>query len=175
MGRKRLSWDQLFMKIAETLAERSSCVLHQVGCVFVDGLNRIITVGYNGSPRGDVNCTDVACAKLTPDPETGSPGRCRGAHSEINAIINCTHPERLRGSTLYITTAPCYDCMKALVQVGVEDIIYRDEYVRVVDADTTEREDESMDLARRMGIAMYRYDAQRDERVPVGLDGGERV
>ena len=123
MGRKRLSWDQLFMKIAETLGERASCVHHQIGCVFVDALHRIITVGYNGPPRGDVNCTDVGCAKLALDPGTGAPGRCRGAHSEINAIINCTHPERLRGSTLYVTTAPCHDCMKALVQVGVDLVV----------------------------------------------------
>ena len=46
----RLSWDELFMKIAATLGERTSCVQLQVGCVFVDELHRIVTVGYNGPP-----------------------------------------------------------------------------------------------------------------------------
>lgn len=149
----RLSWDQMFMRIAETLGERTSCVNHQVGCLFADDLRRIVTVGYNGSPRGDVNCCDVGCAKLAP----GRKVRCRGAHAEFNAIINCIQPERLRGTTLYTTVFPCYDCMKALAQAGIKAIVYRDEYLRVVDAESTEREKEALELARRLGIGVRRY------------------
>ncbi len=158
MIRTRLSWDQLFMRIAETLGDRTSCIQHQVGCVFVDDLQRIVSVGYNGPPRGDVNCLEVGCAKVE-SPKTGKPGRCRGAHSEINAIINCIQPERLRGSTLYITTFPCHACMKALVQAGIKGIIYRDEYLRVVDGERREREPEALELAQRMGIVVERYDS----------------
>lgn len=161
MKKKRLSWNQLFMKMAETLGERTSCVDLQIGCVFVDDLHRIVTVGYNGSARADLNCNEVGCAKLTANPDTGKPGRCRGAHSEINAIINCIQPERLRGSTLYITVFPCYSCMKALVQAGVRRIIYRDDYLRLVDATTREREDEALDLAYKMGIELCRYTPQQ--------------
>jgi dCMP deaminase len=145
------------MKMAATLGERTSCVQLQVGCVFVDGLHRIITVGYNGPPRGDVNCCEVGCAKLDGDPETGKPGRCRGAHAEINGIINCIQPERLRGSTLYVTVFPCHACMKALVQAGVRGIVYRNEYVRVVDGERREREPEALELAERMGIEVRRW------------------
>ena len=155
--RTRLSWDELFMKIAATLGERTSCVQLQVGCVFVDELHRIVTVGYNGPPRGDVNCCEVGCAKIVTDPKTEKPGRCRGAHAESNGIINCIQPERLRGSTLYVTVFPCHACMKALVQAGVCEIVYRDEYVRVVDGKRREREPEALELAERMGIGVRRW------------------
>ncbi len=95
MPGSRPTWDQTFMRIAETLGARSSCLHYHIGCVFVDELHRIVTVGYNGAPRGDVNCHEVGCAKDAPA------GRCRGAHDVINAIINCIQPERLRGGTLY--------------------------------------------------------------------------
>ena len=96
---------------------------------------------------------------MVSDPETGKPGRCRGAHAEINGIINCTHPERLRGSTLYVTVFPCHACMKALVQAGVREIVYRDEYLRVVDGQQREREPEALGLAERMGLRVRRWDA----------------
>ena len=157
MQRRRLSWDELFMKMAETLGERTSCVVLQVGCVFVDDMKRIVSVGYNGAPRGEVNCDAVGCAKQQCDPQSGKPGKCRGMHAEINAMINCIQPERLRGTTIYTTVFPCYNCMKALVQAGVQVIVYRDEYLRVVDAETREPEDEAKELAVRQGIKLQQY------------------
>ncbi len=153
------------MQIAEVLGERSSCLHHQIGCVFVDDLHRIITVGYNGSSRGDANCNEVGCAKLDGDPKTGALLRCRGAHSEINAILNCLQPERLRGCTLYITTFPCYDCMKALAQAGVAAIVYRDDYLRLAADGKREREEEAGELASRMGILVRRYKPESPKRV----------
>jgi dCMP deaminase len=93
------------------------------------------------------------------DPATDKPGRCRGAHAEINGIINCIQPERLRGSTLYVTVFPCHACMKALVQAGVREIVYRDEYLRVIDGQQREREPEALELAERMGIGVRRLEA----------------
>jgi dCMP deaminase len=159
MFQSRLSWDAMLMQIADVLGPRSSCLHHHIGCVFVDELHRIITVGYNGSSRGDVNCNEVGCAKLDGDPQSGVLRRCRGAHSEINAILNCLQPERLRGCTLYITTFPCYACMKALVQAGIAAIVYRDEYLRLDSGGQREREDEAEELATRMGIQVRKYEA----------------
>jgi dCMP deaminase len=155
--RKRLSWDELFMQMAEVLGQRSSCIDLQIGCVFVDDLHRVVTVGYNGSPRGDVNCNEVGCAKAAGERATGAPGRCRGAHSEINAMLNCLHPERLRGCTMYITTFPCHSCMKALIQAGVKEIVYRDEYLRLAAGGIREREDEAGELAVRMGVVIRKH------------------
>ncbi len=168
MYRKRLSWDETFMKITEVLAQRTSCINHQIGCVFVDDMHRIITVGYNGAIRGDLNCNEVGCAKVHGDPAGGPLKRCRGAHSEMNAIINCMQPERLRGTTLYITTFPCYDCMKALVQAGVKKIIYKHEYRRVVSANEKESEDEAWELARKMNIEIIKYSPDAGESGDTG-------
>jgi dCMP deaminase len=162
MYRKRISWDELFIKIADALAERTSCINHQIGSVFVDDRHRIISLGYNGPVSGDVNCSEVGCAKV--HGVDGKLQRCRGAHSEINAISNCIQPERLRNSTLYITIFPCYDCMKALAQLGVKTIIFKEEYRRVVDATKKESEDEAWDLARKMGITVYKYDSENGRR-----------
>jgi dCMP deaminase len=164
MSAKRLSWDQMFMRIAETLGDRTSCINHKAGCVFVDELHRVITVGYNGSPRGDINCCDAGCAKLTNDPATGRPGKCRGTHAEINAILSCVQPERLREAILYTTLSPCHACMKALVQAGVRAVIFRDEYLRVIDHDTREKEDDAIRTAQRMNVTLYRYDPSTDTR-----------
>ena len=128
---------------------------YHIGCVFVDDLHRLVTVGYNGAPRGDVNCDEAGCAK-----EAG--GRCRGAHDVINAILNCIQPERLRGTTLYTTTFPCYDCMKALAQAGVKEIVYRDEYLRRVTSEVRAPEPEAAELAKRKGIEMRRCEARGD-------------
>ena len=174
MKRTRLSWDQLFMGMAAMLGQRTSCLHYQIGCVFVDDLHRIVTVGYNGSPRGDVNCLEIGCAKLEVNPATGRAGRCRGAHSEINAIINCVHPERLRGSTLYVTHSPCHACMKALVQTGVRTILYQDEYLRLAPSGEQEREDDAWELAERMGLGVYRHRPDTDTRVAVTPGGGDQ-
>jgi dCMP deaminase len=157
MLRSRLSWDELFMQMAEVLGQRSSCIHHQIGCVFVDDLHRVVTIGYNGSPRGDANCNEAGCAKTEGERITGILGRCRGAHSEINAMLNCLQLERLRGCTLYITTFPCHSCMKALVQAGVTAVVFRDEYLRLTAGGIREREDESGELATRMGIMVRKY------------------
>jgi len=163
----RLSWDQLFMKVAETVSERTSCLYHHLGVVLVDDMHRIVSVGYNGPIRGEVNCSEVGCAKIHGDPETGMLKRCRGAHGEINAIINCIQPERLRGSTLYITEFPCFDCMKAMIQVGVKEIVFKNIYRRVVSAEKKELETEAWELALKMNISLYHYDTEKDERIPI--------
>ena len=62
------------------------CIL--LWSVFVDNNKRIISIGYNGPTEGDHHCIDVGCAKVDGDPKTGILRRCRGAHAEINGIIN---------------------------------------------------------------------------------------
>ncbi len=87
---KRLSWDEFFMRIAMTTSERTACIFHKIASVFVDEDHRIISIGYNGPSVGDYHCNEVGCAKVHGDPITGEIKRCRGAHSEVNAIINAS-------------------------------------------------------------------------------------
>lgn len=174
-NRKRLSWDEFFMQMATAVSERTACLFHKVGSVFVDDNHRIISLGYNGSSTGDYNCNEVGCAKVHGDPITGEIRRCRGAHGEINAIINSGNTGRLRDSTLYITLFPCYDCMKALNNAGVKRIVYYEEYLRIIDGSDgkkKESEPEAWELARKRGIIVDKYQGQngenQTENSPVG-------
>ena len=157
---ERIGWDDLFMKMALTISERTACLFHKVGSVFVDNRNRIISLGYNGPVSGDYNCNEVGCAKVHGDPITGEIRRCRGLHSEINGILNSGDPSRLRGSTLYITLFPCYDCMKAIVNAGITRIVYYDEYLRILDGSDGKKsvaEPEARELAGKKGIKVEKY------------------
>lgn len=163
-GKERMSWDEFFMQMAYTVSERTACVFHRAGSVFVDQNHRIISLGYNGPSTGDYNCNEVGCAKVHGDPVTGEIRRCRGVHGEINAIINSGDTRRLRDSTLYITLFPCYDCMKALNNVGVRRIVYGEEYLRILDGSNGQKkqaEPESRELAQKRGIILEKYQPKK--------------
>lgn len=162
---KRISWDDFFMEIAYTTAKRVACIYHKVASVFVDENKRIVSIGYNGPVSGDYNCNEVGCAKVHGDPVTGELRRCRGAHSEVNAIINSGDTTRLRGATLYITTFPCNDCMKALVNLGIKRIVYGEEYLRIADGSDGKKtipESEARESAIRSGIELEKYDKKEE-------------
>ncbi|MGA2667048.1 MAG: dCMP deaminase family protein [Patescibacteria group bacterium] len=156
----RTSWDEFFMKIALTATERVACLFHKVASVFVDENHKIISIGYNGPSVGDYHCNEVGCAKVHGDPITGEIKRCRGVHSEMNAIINAGDTSKLKGATLYITVFPCYDCMKALNNLGIKRIVYLDDYLRVLDgSDGTKKkaEPEARELAIKRGIICEQF------------------
>lgn len=152
------------MALALILARRTSCRHHKIASIFVDEDNRIVATGYNGPTRGDVHCNEVGCAKINGDPKTGELRRCRGAHSEINGIMNAGNPMRIKNSTLYITSTPCYDCMKALNNVGVKRIVYLKEYMRIKAGNKgTENENgEVRDLCKRRGIKIEKFKGKLD-------------
>lgn len=154
----RLSWDKLFMDIAYNAAERTSCKFHRTGAVFVDKNHRVISIGYNGPTEGDDHCIEVGCAKVDGDPITKKLKRCRGAHAEINGIINTADPSRLRGATLYTVLFPCYDCMKALNNAGIKEIIYAEVYERIkTGGEGKEEEDEAWELAKKRKMIIRKY------------------
>ncbi len=156
---ERLSWDETFMNLALLVAKRAACKFIETGVVFVDQNKRIISLGYNGPTEGDYHCIDVGCAKVDGDPETGELKRSRGAHAEINGIINAQDTQRLRGATLYTVVFPCYDCMKALNNAGIKEIIYFEEYERIKSGGKeTEKEDEAKELADRRGIKLKKFE-----------------
>jgi dCMP deaminase len=156
---KRLSWDEFFMNIAILAAERTACKFVRAGAVYVDQHHRVISVGYNGPSEGDYHCIDVGCAKVDGEPETKKLKRCRGAHAEMNGIANAVDTTRLRGATLYAATFPCYDCMKALNNVGIKEIVYLKEYKRIqTGGEKKEEENEAWELAKRRGIAIRKFE-----------------
>lgn len=119
--KNQVPWTEYFLKIAEVVAIRSTCPVRQVGAVFVGATNSILSLGYNGSPRGTEHC-GIEC-------ESRSHGEnsdvCKAVHAEANAIYNAaSNGVSLQGSTLYCTLSPCMNCAKALIQVGVTKVVF---------------------------------------------------
>lgn len=157
--KERLGWDETLMNLAILASKRTACKFHETGAVFVDKNKRIVSMGYNGPTAGDYHCVDVGCAKVDGDPKTGKLKRCRGAHAEINGIINTQDSKRLRDATLYSVLFPCYDCMKALNNVGIKEIVYYKGYERIqTGGEKFEEEEESLELAKKRNMIIRKYE-----------------
>ena len=110
------------MKITEMVASRSTCDRALVGCVLVNRDHRIVSTGYNGSVSGNPHCDDVG--------HTMRDGHCIATiHAEMNAILYCAKEGiPTKGTICYVTHFPCLNCTKALIQAGISEIIYKDDY-----------------------------------------------
>lgn len=117
----RESWNRYFMTLATTVAARSTCERATVGALLVLD-HRIIATGYNGSIAGDPHCDDAG--HLMRD------GHCiRTLHAEMNAILQCAeNGVSTRGAAVYVTFFPCLNCTKALIQVGIKQVYFGDDY-----------------------------------------------
>jgi|LSQX01.2.fsa_nt_gb dCMP deaminase len=115
--KKRVSWDQYFMQITESVATRSTCDRANVGAIIVKN-NYILGHGYNGAPKGVLHCDDIG--------HTLHNNHCIGViHAEVNAIIQATSIYDIEGATLYCTHTPCMDCCKIILNVGIKKVIYK--------------------------------------------------
>jgi len=125
----RPSWDSYFMKIAEDVSTRSTCIRRQVGAVLVKN-KRILTTGYNGVPSGISHCNEKNCLRTKLNIPSGERAElCRGLHAEQNAIIQAAyHGISVRDARIYITHKPCSICTKMLINSGIKDFIYRNPY-----------------------------------------------
>ena len=117
----RVSWDTYFMDIASLVSVRATCERLKVGSVVVKE-NKVISTGYNGSPLGEEHCIDVGCLM--------DKGSCiRTIHSELNAIMNSVkNGVDIVGSVIYVTHFPCYNCAKHIVQAGIKEVVYKEDY-----------------------------------------------
>lgn len=116
-----ISWDEYFMGIALLSANRSKDPNTQVGACIVSQDNRILSIGYNGAPRGlhdDIMKWDREGGVI----DTKYAYVC---HGELNAILN--YRGNLEGSKIYVALFPCNECAKAIIQAGIKEIIYKDD------------------------------------------------
>ncbi len=125
----RPSWDSYFMEIAQVVASRSTCLRRQVGAVMVKD-RRLLTTGYNGSPRGLVHCRETGCLREEKGVPSGERHElCRGLHAEQNAIIQAAiYGVSIKGATLYCTHFPCSLCAKMLINVGIDHLVVYSDY-----------------------------------------------
>ena len=117
----RMSWDDYFMYQALLLSQRATCERLKVGAVLVRE-NRMIAGGYNGSVAGDDHCIDEGCFVQG--------GHCvRTIHAEANALLQCAKfGITTENTTVYVTHFPCLQCTKQLLQAGVKEICYLNNY-----------------------------------------------
>ncbi|CZR60766.1 probable dCMP deaminase [Phialocephala subalpina] len=126
--RLRPSWDQYFMQLASLAAQRSNCMKRRVGCVLVRE-KRVISTGYNGTPRGLKNCGEGGCPRCNEGQGSGvGLGTCLCLHAEENALLEAGR-ERIRGGAiLYCDTCPCLTCSIKITQVGISEVVYSQGY-----------------------------------------------
>ena len=121
--------DREYMNKAYEQAEKSSCSRNKVGCVFV--LNdEVIAQGYNNVTGGVRDCRELGCLRDEMKIPHGERREvCRAICAEQLAITEAArNGVELDGSTVYVTTHPCYICSKMLASAGVIEIVYDNDY-----------------------------------------------
>lgn len=99
---KRISKDKYCLEIAKAVSKRSTCLKRRYGCVIVKN-DEIIATGYNGSPRGELNCCDIyeSCPRKSVEHNSGNYGDCKSVHAEQNAMLSASRKDMI-GATLYL-------------------------------------------------------------------------
>ena len=139
----RPTWDQIWISFAKTISERSYDPRNKVGAVIVTEDNtQVLSIGYNGGWAGGPN-----------EVESLEPGKSGMIHAEINALIkmNYSHHKRKK---LYVTLSPCRGCAKAIINGGINRVIYLDDY----------RDLSGVELLRESGIRVRKFDEYANER-----------
>ena len=154
----RVSKENYYLDIAQTGAERSTCLRKKYGAIIVRN-DVIVSTGYNGAPRGRKNCSDLGyCMRDKLNIPRGERYEmCRSVHSEANAIIAAPR-EQMLGATLYMTcvdpvdgslvagTTSCMMCKRLIINAGISKVIVRDtkDDFRVIDVESWIDDDDSL-------------------------------
>ena len=161
MGSKRkdyISWDEYFMGVAILSGKRSKDPNTQVGACIVSQDNKILSMGYNGFPKG---CEDDEF----PWERDGDANETKYpfvTHAELNAILNYRGGS-LEGAKIYVALFPCNECAKAIIQSGMKEVIYmQDKYAG---SDTTKASKKMFDMA---GVK-YRQFVPKGQTIEVDL------
>lgn len=129
MGASRPSWDEYFMRIARIVAMRSNCMKRKVAAVIVKD-RRIISTGYNGTPRNVPNCNEGGCPRCNSLADSGARlDECLCSHAEENAIVQAAyHGISVKGASLYSTCSPCVMCTKMIINAGIRRVVFNLSY-----------------------------------------------
>lgn len=125
----RPGWDEYFMSLAKVAAMRSNCVKRKVAAVIIRD-KRIVSTGYNGTPRGTKNCYEGGCPRCNNLADSGTQlEECLCSHGEENAITQAAyHGVSVKDGTLYSTFAPCLMCTKMIINAGIREVVYNLDY-----------------------------------------------
>lgn len=137
----RIPLYEVYMRMAEELAKRSTCARLQVGTVITDAmLENVVAIGYNGNAKGLPNKCDSSV-----------PGNCGCIHSEVNALVKA--PGGMRDKVVFVTDSPCVMCGKLMINSGVTHVFYRRPY----------RDPTGLELLSAAGVTPVHYDRWANE------------
>lgn len=146
-----ISWDEYFMGVADLSGKRSKDPSTQVGACIVSDDNKILSMGYNGFPKG-CSDDDFPWGKSAQDDDPYNAKYLYVTHSELNAILNYRGGS-LEGSKLYVTLFPCNECAKAIIQSGIKTVIYKcDKYCDSPSVRASKR------MLNAAGVRYYKYE-----------------
>ncbi|MDR1129480.1 MAG: dCMP deaminase family protein [Prevotellaceae bacterium] len=135
---KQLQFDRRYLEMARVWAKNSYCVRRQVGAILVKD-RMIISDGYNGTPSGFENVCEDESGATKP----------YVLHAEANAITKVARSNNSsEGATLYVSTSPCIECAKLIIQAGIKRVVFYDRY----------RIEDGLDLLRRANIELCYLD-----------------
>ncbi len=157
----------IFAQQAIVISKRSTCLFYEVGAViFNDSI--LLSSGYNGAARGDVDPRSAGCARVVDGKIQEGKGLCRGAHAELNAVNNLSAGTMgLHDLQMMVTLHPCNGCAKQIVNKGIKKVYYIWEYGR---------EPSVSEYLERLGVVVEKYSStflkrwiDRNGYDPVGL------
>jgi len=132
----RPKWDEIWMSFAHNISRRSCDNRHKVGAIVVTGDNtQVLSVGYNGNYTGGPNIV-----------ESDIPGESGMIHAEINSLLKMDY-NNPKIKNMYVTLSPCRMCAKAIVNAGIDAIIYDEEY----------RDSSGIDILRDAGVKVKKW------------------
>ena len=134
---QRMSKDKYYLNIADAVLDRSTCLRRKYGAIIVKN-DEILSTGYNGAPRGRVNCSELGyCNREQLNIPSGQRYElCRSVHAEANAIISASRRDMV-GSTLYLVgrdartgallgdATSCAMCRRQVINAGISRVIIR--------------------------------------------------
>jgi dCMP deaminase len=152
----RLSWDDYFLEIANTVSKRATCNRGKSGCVIVRD-KQILVTGYVGSPAGLPHCDDVGHLMKKVIQENGEMSEhcLRTVHAEQNAICQAAKTGiSIEGATIYQRMTPCRTCAMMLINCGIKKVVCERKY---------QLAEESEQLLAEAGIELiYKYDGRQE-------------
>ena len=124
-------WDSIWMNFAFSISERSYDPRHKVGAIIVtDDNTQVLAIGYNGNYAGGPN-----------EVESSLPGQSGMIHAEINALLKMDY-NNPKKKKMYVTLSPCRMCAKAIINAGIDEVLYGEEY----------RDSSGVEILRSTGI-----------------------
>ncbi len=154
------------MQLSTLASTRSNCMKRRVGAVLVRN-NRVISTGYNGTPRNLTNCNEGGCPRCNGG-KSGQLNTCLCLHAEENALLEAGR-ERIgdrEGGILYCDTCPCLTCAVKIVQVGIEEVVYAQGYN--MDEDTAK-------VLQEGGVRLRQFTPERSGLVSLGMEGEDAL